>query len=101
MDIAALERMIEQGRDSYEARLAVGQAHLKLGQFDQAIVHLQVATQTQPDKTVGWQLLGQAQRDHGDGAAARGTWERGIEVAATNGDEQAKKVMQVWLKRLG
>ena len=101
MDIAALERMIDQGRDSYEARLAVGQAHLKADQFAQAIAHLKVATQAHPDKTVGWQVLGQAQCECGDLAAAKTTWQRGIEVAQANGDEQAKKVMQVWLKRLG
>jgi DNA polymerase (family 10) len=41
------------------------------------------------------------QRDGGDLAAAKTTWQRGIAVAQANGDEQAKKVMQVWLKRLG
>ncbi len=101
MDVAALENMIEQGRDSYEARLAVGQAYLKRGQFSHAAAHLKVATTTEPDKTVGWQLLGQVWRDQGEDAAARAAWERGIEVASANGDEQAKKVMQVWLKRLG
>lgn len=101
MDIAAIEKMIEQGRDSYEARLAVGQACLKADQFERAIGHLLKATEHAPDKSVAWQLLGQAYKKKGQADAAKSAWCQGIEVATANGDEQAKKVMGVWLKRLG
>ena len=101
MDVSAIERMIEQGRDSYEARLALGQAHLKAEHFDQAIEHLLVACDQQPTKTMAWQLLGQAHQKKGQDTLAGQVWRQGIQVATDNGDEQAKKVMTVWLKRLG
>lgn len=101
MDVRAIERMIEQGRDSYEARLALGQAYLKAERFDQAIEHLLVACDQQPTKTMAWQLLGQAHQKKDQDDLARQAWHRGIQVATDNGDEQAKKVMTVWLKRLG
>ena len=49
---------------------------------------------------MAWQALGQALRDSGDLAAARQAWEQGVEVARSNGDQQAEKVMMVWLRRL-
>ena len=100
MDVLAIERMIEQGRDSYEARLALGQAHLKAERLDQAIEHLRVACEQQPNKTMAWQLLGQAYQKKDQDDLAGQAWRQGIEVAKDNGDEQARKVMTVWLKRL-
>jgi len=100
MDIAAIERMIEQGRDSYEARLAVGQALLKQDQIDRAILHLSKACQLAPEKTTAWQFLGQAHQKKDQIIQAKEAWTRGIEVAEKNGDEQAKKTMVVWRKRL-
>ncbi|HEY7905458.1 MAG TPA: tetratricopeptide repeat protein [Wenzhouxiangella sp.] len=101
VDVSVIERMIEQGRDSYEARLAVGQAHLKQGQFDRAIEHLAKACEMSPQKTVAWQALGQAHVKNDQPDLARESWQQGIEVAKANGDQQAEKVMAVWLKRLG
>ncbi|TVS10432.1 MAG: hypothetical protein EA419_10755 [Wenzhouxiangella sp.] len=100
MNPEVIENMIQAGRDSYEARLAAGQARLKRGDLDEAIVHLEKATVFRGDQTMAWQDLGRAWREKGDVDAARAAWVRGLEVAAANGDKQAEKVMQVWLKRL-
>ncbi len=100
MDPNVIEQLIEQGRDGYEARLAAGQARLKSGDLESAIEHLRRATAFQPDKTMAWQLLGQALNENQDPAAAGLAWEHGIEVARANGDQQAEKVMIVWLRRL-
>lgn len=100
MDPVVIERLIEQGRDGYEARLAAGQARLKAGDLTIAIEHLRRATAFDPDRTMAWQALGQALNDSGNSAAARQAWEQGVEVARTNGDQQAEKVMTVWLRRL-
>lgn len=101
MDIAAIEKMIEQGRDGYEARLAVGQACLNTDQLERAVEHLVKATQHAPEKTAAWQFLGQAYQKSNQLNKAKAAWSQGIEVATANRDEQAKKVMAVWLKRLG
>ena len=100
MNPEAIERMIEQGRDSYEARLAAGQARLKAGDIVKALVHLERATEQGPDKTMAWQSLGEAYLDRGQVDDARSAWDRGIAVAQDNGDSQAEKVMRVFLKRL-
>jgi len=100
MNPEAIERMIEQGRDSYEARLAAGQARLKRGEIAQAVSHLKHATGLDPSKTMAWQSLGKAYRTRGQIDAARAAWDAGIEVAEDNGDSQAEKVMRVWRKRL-
>ena len=100
MNPETIETMIESGRDSYEARLAAGQARLKQGDLEQAIAHFKLAIAFRDDQTMAWQDLGKAYRDTGDVAAAREAWARGLEVASANGDKQAEKVMQVWMKRL-
>ncbi|MEN1727329.1 MAG: Sua5/YciO/YrdC/YwlC family protein, partial [Pseudomonadota bacterium] len=100
MDPERIERLIDQGRDSYEARLAAGQARLKRGEIAQAVDHLLRATEQDEGKTIAWQSLGEAYRSRGQIDEARAAWKRGIEVAAANGDSQAEKVMTVWLKRL-
>lgn len=100
MNPETIERLIAQGQDRYEARLAAGQARLKRGDIAQAIAHLSRATELAPDKTMAWQVLGEAYRRRGQLDQARAAFEQGIEVARGNGDSQAEKVMAVWLKRL-
>lgn len=100
MNPEVIENMIAAGRDSYEARLAAGQARLKLGHHEQAREHLQRAIAFKPTQTMAWQELGRACLQGGDVQTARQAWQGGIEVAAANGDKQAEKVMGVWLKRL-
>lgn len=100
MDAAKLEDLINQGRDSAEARLAAGQARLKGGDLELAIDHLNKALEFNPGYTMAWQSLGRALSDSGDREAARAAWQQGIEAARRNGDKQAEKVMRVWLKRL-
>ncbi len=100
MNPEIVENMIRQGRDNYEARLAAGQARLKLGDLARAIEHLQHAVEHKADRTMAWQELGKALNEHGDTEAARAAWQRGVKVAAENGDKQSEKVMTVWLRRL-
>ncbi|RFF27154.1 MULTISPECIES: tetratricopeptide repeat protein [unclassified Wenzhouxiangella] len=100
MDPQAIEKLIDQGRDTYESRLAAGQARLKEGDLALAIEHLEMATGHQPEQTTAWQELGKAFNESGRHEAARGAWEKGLEVARDNGDKQAEKVMTVFLKRL-
>jgi len=100
MDPAAIEALIEKGRDSYEARLAAGQARLAQGDLEQAIAHFRRATEFRDDRAAVWQFLGKALNTHGEPEAARGVWEHGLEVAREQGDKQSEKVMTAWLKRL-
>ena len=100
MNPEAIEKLIDQGRDGYEARLAAGQARLKNGDLDQAVAHLEKATDFKPEQTMAWQELGKAHNESGDAEAARAAWQRGLEAARANGDKQAEKVIGVFLRRL-
>ncbi|MEX0915239.1 MAG: tetratricopeptide repeat protein [Wenzhouxiangellaceae bacterium] len=100
MNPEILENLIDKGRDSYEARLAAGQARLKNGDLDQAITHFREATRHAPQHTMAWQELGKALEANDEPEAAHEVWERGITAARANGDKQAEKVMSVWLRRL-
>jgi len=100
MNPETIEKLIDQGRDSYESRLAAGQARLKAGDLAEAIGHLEIATGHRPEQTMAWQELGKALNDLGRSEAARTAWEKGLDAARTNGDKQAEKVMTVFLRRL-
>ena len=100
MNPEAIEKLIDQGRDGYEARLAAGQARLKNGDLDQAVAHLEKATGFKPEQTMAWQELGKAHNESGDAEAARAAWQRGLGAARANGDKQAEKVIGVFLRRL-
>ena len=58
MNPETLEKLINDGRDSYEARLAAGQARLKKGDLAEAIAHFRAATALKPEHTMAWQELG-------------------------------------------
>ena len=100
MNPEAIERLIEKGRDSYEARLAAGQARLKQGDLEHAVAHFREATAMKPEHTTAWQELGKALEANNEPEAAHEVWERGVAAARANGDKQAEKTMNVWLKRL-
>lgn len=100
MDPEVIEKLIDQGRDSYESRLAAGQARLKAGDLARAVDHLEKATGHKPEQTMAWQELGKALNELGRPEAARTAWERGLEAARGNGDKQAEKVLGVFLRRL-
>ena len=100
MNPEAIEKLIDQGRDTYESRLAAGQARLKAGDLTDAVAHLEKATGHSPEQTMAWQELGKALKELGQTEAARKAWEKGLEAASANGDKQAEKVMNVFIKRL-
>lgn len=100
MDPNVIERMIDAGRDGYEARLAAGQARRAAGDTERAAEHFLAATRFKPGHTVAWQELGRTRSELGQVQAAREAWERGLSAARENGDKQSEKVIEVWLRRL-
>ena len=100
MDISSLEKMIENGRDSAMLRLTLAGVLQKNDDLAQALKHLQTAVEMDPQYTAAWKALGRLQLDMGDRDASRTAWQQGIVVAEQQGDKQAQKEMQVFLKRL-
>lgn len=97
---AALEQLLDKGRDDALLRFSLGSACLKEGDAKAAALHLARAVEHDPDYSAAWKALGHALVQAGRPAEAEAAWTRGIEAAGRRGDLQAAKEMQVFLKRL-
>ena len=63
--IDKLEKMLADGRDNALLRFSLGNEYSKLGQFDQAAMHLQQAVAHDPNYSAAWKLLGKALNEAG------------------------------------
>jgi predicted Zn-dependent protease len=99
MDIPALQQLLDRGHDGALLRFSLGKALLDAGDPALATTHLVQCVAQDPAYSAGWKLLGKACLAAGDAAAAAQAWQRGIAVAARNGDKQAEKEMTVFLRR--
>jgi predicted Zn-dependent protease len=95
-----LERLLLAGKDGALLRFSLGSQYLKLGQPEDAVVHLQRAVTLDPDYSAAWKHLGRAYADSGQLVQALETYRLGIEAAQRKGDKQAEREMQVFLRRL-
>jgi len=103
MDIQSLRNMIASDRDSALLRLTLARLLLQKGAVEdaeEAEQHLQNAVQMDAAYTAAWKELGKAKRLSGDASGAADAWSKGIECARENGDIQAEKEMNVFLRRL-
>lgn len=100
MDIETLERMLAAGKDSALLRFGLGKSWLDAGDPVRAATHLGRCVVLDPDYSAAWKLLGKAWLAGGQPQAAREAWQRGLSVAGSKGDRQARKEMQVFLRRL-
>ena len=98
--LAALLGLLANGREDALLRYSLGAEYLALGQPGKATTELERALELDPRYSAAWKLLGRAQTEDGQAAAARETYRRGIEVARARGDEQAAKEMTVFLRRI-
>lgn len=98
--IQALRAQCNGPRDGALLRFSLGQALLGERQYAEAIAELQWAVEFDPRYSAAWKILGKAQLEAGDAAAAGEAWRQGIAAAAARGDKQAEKEMTVFLRRL-
>lgn len=92
--------MLAQGNDNALLRFTLGQAYLKDSVFAEALKHLEVAVRLSPSYSAAWKLYGGALSQNGRIEEAMQAYREGISAATTNGDVQAAKEMEVFLKRL-
>lgn len=95
-----LEQLLATGRDSALLRFGLGNACLKEGDAQAAVLHLTQATQQQATYSAAWKLLGLALHRLGRFDQAQAAWTTGLEVAGQQGDAQSAKEMAVFLRRL-
>ena len=100
MDINKLEKLLADGHDSAMLRFGLGKAFFDSGEWQKAQLHLSAATMLQTEYSAAWQLLGQAFHAAGSLDEALAAFDRGMECAKSNGDQQSFKVMRVLKKRV-
>ncbi|EXI66771.1 MAG: type IV pilus biogenesis/stability protein PilW [Candidatus Accumulibacter adjunctus] len=98
--IANLEKLLGGPRDGALLRYALGNEHLRAGDFAQAAVRLREAVERDAGYSAAWKLLGKALAEDGQGREALAAYEQGIAVAEARGDIQAAREMSVFARRL-
>ena len=95
MNVEALECMLAAGKDGALLRFGLGKGWLDAGNPVRAATHLGRCVVLDPQYSAAWKLLGKAWLASGQPQAAREAWQRGLSVAGSKGDQQARKEMQV------
>lgn len=98
--IENLETLLKNGQDNALIRFGLGNAYFQEGKYDEAATHLKKAVAFDPKYSAAWKLYGRALAEAGDVSGAINIFKKGIGIANKQGDNQAGKEMQVFLKRL-
>ena len=99
-NIDTFKALLEKGNDNALLRYSLGNEYLKETNFEEAITHLKKATELNENYSAAWKLYAKALAENNQTEDAINTYEKGILIAESNGDKQAVKEMQVFLKRL-
>ncbi|HZW60387.1 MAG TPA: tetratricopeptide repeat protein [Woeseiaceae bacterium] len=97
--VAAFLAMLERGQDSALLRFSLGNEYLAQRDPAAAVVHLEAAVAQDRNYSAAWKLLGKAFAENGEPRRAIEAWRTGIEVAGEQGDRQAAREMQVFVRR--
>lgn len=98
--IEKLMKVLESGRDSPVLRFSIAKTLMDTQRFEDAAFHLQEALRQNPDYSAVWAALGECRARLGDQNGAAAAWVKGVAVAIRRGDIQAKRQMEVRLRRL-
>jgi Tfp pilus assembly protein PilF len=99
-NIETFKSLLDKGNDDALLRYSLGNEYLKQSDYQQAIVHLEKAIEFNNNYSAAWKLYAKALAENQQTTEAINAYEKGIEIAEANGDKQAVKEMQVFLKRL-
>jgi Tfp pilus assembly protein PilF len=99
-NINTFKSLLEKGNDNALLRYSLGNEYFKESNFEEAIIHLIKAIELNENYSAAWKLYAKALAENNQNEKAINAYEKGIKVAEVNGDKQAVKEMQVFLKRL-
>ena len=99
-NIENLLSLLENGNDTALLRYSLGNEYLKINDLENAIEHLSTAINLNQSYSAAWKLYAKALAENNQIKEAIEAYEKGIKIAEENGDKQAVKEMQVFLKRL-
>jgi len=98
--LQAFLQMLEGGQDGPLLRYSIGLEYLHADRAAEAAPHLRACLDQDPGYSAAYKSLAEAQDRLGEAEACRATLESGVATAADKGDMQAKKEMEVFLRRL-
>jgi Flp pilus assembly protein TadD len=98
--IRMFREVIEIDPDDPLATYGLGKAYIQLNQFEDALPHLERATQIQKDYSAAYLDLGKCHEFLGHSAEAAATYRAGIGVASRKGDLMPMREMERRLKAL-
>ena len=96
----AFQQMLDQGQDGPLLRYSLGLEYMNAEQAAEAVPHLRACLDQDPGYSAAYKLLARALDELGEADACRETLEEGVTRAGEKGDMQAKKEMEVFLRRL-
>ena len=96
--IQNLEKLLESQGESVLLRFSLGNAWLA-NDPTTAASHFERAVVLDPEYSAAWKLLGRAWNEAGNSKKARDAFAKGIAAASARGDVQARKEMEVFLRR--
>ena len=95
-----LEKFLSAGRDNAMIRFSLGEAYFKKKCYPEAINHLRVCLNHDPECSHGWRLLGIALAETGQLEGAIHVIERGILVANRRDNHVTAQHMKAYLNKL-
>jgi len=98
--IENFEAMLAKGQDNALLRFSLGNAYLKQKDFVPAVRHFAKAVELDANYSAAWKGYGKALVEAQEDEQAIDVYQKGIAIAEQQGDLQAAKEMQVFLKRL-
>ncbi|MCH8204385.1 MAG: tetratricopeptide repeat protein [Candidatus Hydrogenedentes bacterium] len=98
--IGMFEEVLEIDPDDPVATFGMGKAYVQLGEYENAIPHLQRATEVQKDFSAAYLDLGKCHEFVGHAPEAIGAYREGIAVASRKGDLMPLREMERRLKSL-
>ena len=93
-------KLLERDPDNPMVLYSLGTELFKEGEYEEARDHLTNAVRNKPDYSVAYRTLGRSLVELGEYEAARRVFDKGREVAQTNGDLQTVKEIDVFARRL-
>ena len=92
--------LLEKGNDSALLRYSLGNEYFKSQNLEQALFHISKAIKLDQNYSAAWKLYAKLLTENKQTQEAITAYEKGISIAEKNGDKQAAREMQVFLKRL-
>lgn len=93
-------KLLQRDPDNPMVLYSLGTELFKEQRYSEAREYLGRAVENKPDYSVAYRMLGRAHYELHEDAEARRVFEKGREVARTNGDLQTVKEIDVFLRRL-